>query len=151
MEVNKLDREELQYELKIRGFEGIQDVDQMKILLRGLLKSGDNYFEHYVVLNAKTEIDTCVIKIRELQEFVDRISGSKMDDSYRTADTKLCHLLGRIDRITTDDEKLLKTRSLLLKTILHLMTKMESKVNTFSDPLKAACTNIIPGSLLRFI
>lgn len=145
MEVNKLDIDELLYELKIRGFDGIQDISEMRTLLRGLLKSGDSS-ENFVIVDAKQEINTCVTKIRELKEIVDCVSGSKMDDSFRIADTKLYHLLGRIDRITTNDEKLLKSRSVLLKTILHLMQEMESKTHSFPNALKATSDTVMPGS-----
>lgn len=147
MEVNKLDSEELEYELKIRGYSAISDEEVMRKLLRGLLKTGENNLENYIIQNPEKEIAICATKLRELKTHVDRISGNKMSDSYRKADTKLCHLLGRIDRITTNDEKLQKSRSLFLKTILYLMKEMEAKVQTSVEPRRMIGDeyNITPG------
>lgn len=149
MEVFRLDDEELEYELKIRGYSVIDDRNVMRNLLRGLIKTGENNLENYVIQNPENEISICTSKLRELKNFIDKINDNKYSDNYRTADTKLSHLLGRIDRITTTDPKLLKSRSILLKTILYLMREMETRtsVGAKSNALSIPQYNITPGTV----
>lgn len=148
MEVTKLDTEELDYELRIRGYSSVPNEEVMRNLLRGLLKTGENNLENYVVQNPEKEIAVCTSKLRELKGYIDNINGNKLSESYRKADTKLSHLLGRIDRITTTDERLQKSRSVLLKTILYLMREMENNVQTSVEPRKMIGDqyNITPGT-----
>ncbi len=149
MEVNRLDEEELDYELRIRGYSGIGTDDVKRTLLRGLFKMGENDLETFVLLDAEEEIEVCSKKIRELLNVIREVEGDRRSESYRIADTKLSHLLGRIDRITTKDPKLLKTRSVLLKTILHLMQDMEEKVRSFGSTNRenGDSYNITPGKM----
>jgi len=127
MEVNRLDVDELEYELAVRGYTPIPDVVVMRNLLKGLIKTGENNLETFVIQDPEKEIAVCTNKLRELKGSIDSISGDKFGDDYRTASTKLNHLLGRIDRITSTDDKIAKSRSLLLKTVLYLMTEMDAR------------------------
>lgn len=128
MEVNKLDEDELHYECQIRGICGIRDNDEMKSVLRGVLKVDAGHEIFNFNLDSSEEIKECIKKIQELRSCIDSIDGDRFGETYRKADTKLSHLLGRIDRISTSDDNLRKKRSTLLKTILYLMREMESKV-----------------------
>lgn len=149
MEVNRLSVDELEYELAVRGYTPIPDVNVMRNLLRGLIKTGENNLESFVIQDPEKEIAVCTTKLRELKNSVDSISGDRLGDEYRNASTKLNHLLGRIDRITSTDDKVAKSRSLLLKTVLYLMTEMDTRTQTvpMTHNMIAGNSNITPGTV----
>lgn len=149
MEVNRLSEDELKYELTIRGYPLVADINIMRDLLRSSLRTNENHLETYVLLDAKDEIFICTAKLRELKETIDNMDGDQSSESFKTVDTKLNHLLARIERITTEDPSLKKQRSILLKTILHLMQESSSKTqNTIVNPTKISIEqyNITPGT-----
>lgn len=149
MDVNRLSDDELKYELTIRGYPLVKDVNIMRDLLRGSLRTTENHLENFVLLDAKEEIFICTAKLRELKVNIDNLNGDHRSESFKTADTKLNHLLARIERITTQDPVLLKQRSILLKTILHLMQEASSKTqtNNNSNSINVEQYNITPGTV----
>ena len=148
MEVNRLDRAELEYELQVRGYTPIPDVGVMRNLLKGLIKTGENNLERFVIQDPEKEIAVCTTKLRELKASIDTIKGDKFGDDYRTASTKLNHLLGRIDRITSTDDKIARSRSLLFKTVLYLMKEMDSRAQNgpTTQDVVAGNYKVTPGT-----
>lgn len=148
MEVNRLDTDELEYELAVRGYTPIPDVNVMRNLLKGLIKTGENNLETFVIQDPEKEVAVCTKKLCELKRSVDSINGDRCGDDYRTASTKLNHLLGRIDRITSTDDRIARSRSLLLKTVLYLMTQMDTRTQTgpATHNIVANDYNITPGT-----
>lgn len=131
MDVNKLEEEELSYELRSRGIATVDNVDEMRRVLRGLLKievEGKSLMstDSNVSLDVKTEVKTCVKKLQVINTMIDNIKGDRYSEQYRTVDAKLCHLMNRVDKLSVIDPQDKKDRSNLLKGILFLMRKLES-------------------------
>lgn len=148
MEVNRLDKAELEYELLVRGYTPIPDVVVMRNLLKGLIKTGENNLETFVIQDPEREIAVCTNKLREVKAAIDSIRGDKFGDDYRTVSTKMNHLLGRIDRITSTDDKIARSRSLLFKTVLYLMQQMDSKTQNAPTTQDVVAGNykVTPGT-----
>jgi len=130
MNVAKLDEDELSYELQSRGIAAMNDVDEMRNVLRGLLKievEGKSLMaaNNSVTVDVKSEVKLCVRKLQVINKMIDNIHGDRYSEQYRVADSKLCHLMNRVDKLSAVDQQDQKDRSNLLKGILFLMRKME--------------------------
>lgn len=131
MDVSKLDEEELSYELKVRGIAAMSNVNEMRKVLRGLLKievEGKSLMatSSGISVDVNSEVKTCVKKLQVLNAMIDNIQGDRYSEQYRAVDTKLCHLMNRVDTLPAVEQQDQKDRSNLLKGILFLMRKMES-------------------------
>lgn len=130
MDVAKLDEDELTYELRARGIAAMDGADEMRSVLRGLLKmevEGKSLLagEHGGSVDVKSEVKTCVKKLQVINSMVDGIQGDRYSETYRAADAKLCHLMNRVDKLPAIEPQDKRDRSNLLKGILFLMRKME--------------------------
>lgn len=130
MDVAKLDEDELSYELRARGIAAMNNVDEMRSVLRGLLKievEGKSLLatNNSVSVDVKSEVKTCVKKLQVINKMIDDIQGDRYSDKYRVVDAKLCHLMNRVDKLPAISQQDQKDRSNLLKGILFLMRKME--------------------------
>lgn len=130
MDVAKLDEDELSYELRARGIAAMNDVNEMRSVLRGLLKievEGKSLLatNSSVSVDVKSEVKTCVKKLQVINKMIDDIQGDRYSDKYRVVDAKLCHLMNRVDKLPAVSQQDQKDRSNLLKGILFLMRKME--------------------------
>lgn len=135
MDVNKLDEDELTYELKTRGIEATNDVNEMRSVLRGLLKievEGNSLMatNSSPSVDVKSEVRTCVKKLQVINTMIENIQGDRYSEQYRTVDAKLCHLMNRVDKLPAIDQQDQKERSNLLKGILFLMRKMEAMASS---------------------
>jgi len=131
MDVTKLDEEELSYELRARGIAAMNDVNEMRSVLRGLLRievegnSLMNVDSKVSGIDIKSEIKTCIKKLQVINAMIDNIHGDRYSEQYRSADAKLCHLMNRVDKLPVVEKRDQNDRSNLLKGILFLMRKME--------------------------
>jgi hypothetical protein len=131
MDVTKLDEDELSYELRVRGIAAMSDVNEMRSVLRGLLRievegnSLMNTDSIVPVIDVKSEVKICVKKLQVINSIIDNIQGDRYSEQYRLADAKLCHLMNRVDKLPAVDKRDQNDRSNLLKGILFLMRKME--------------------------
>lgn len=136
MDVAKLDEDELTYELRARGIAAMDGADEMRSVLRGLLRME---VEGRTVLladggcasaDAKSEVKTCVKKLQVIDGMIDGIRGDRYGEAYRAADAKLCHLMNRVDRLPAVEPQDKRDRSSLLKGVLFLMRKMEEMASS---------------------
>lgn len=138
MDVTKLDEEELSYELRVRGIAAMSDVNEMRSVLRSLLRievegnSLMNADSKLPGVNVKSEIKTCVKKLQVINAMIDNIQGDRYSEQYRSADAKLCHLMNRVDKLSAVEKRDQNDRSNLLKGILFLMRKMEGMASNTS-------------------
>ncbi|XP_060869267.1 TBC1 domain family member 15-like isoform X2 [Metopolophium dirhodum] len=138
MDVTKLDEEELSYELRARGIAAMNDVNEMRSVLRGLLRievEGNSLMSadsKVPGVNVKSEVKTCVKKLQVINEMIDNIQGDRYSEQYRLADAKLCHLMNRVDKLPAVEKRDQNDRSNLLKGILFLMRKMEGMASNTS-------------------
>lgn len=131
MDFAKLDEEELAYELRTRGIAPMTDANEMRRVLRGLMKievegksllATDN---GVLSVDVNSEVKTCVKKLQVINTMIDSIDGDRYGERYRIVDAKLCHLMNRVDKLPAVEQQDQKDRSNLLKGILFLMRKME--------------------------
>lgn len=133
MNVNALKKDELQYELAIRGIDTKdQTVEQMRTCLRPLFRieklDASLHYPDYT-LNPAEEIEIVSAKLPELTDLVQQFPGDKKDSAYERIQSRLMHLLSRIDRIPTEGEAITagmkEERSTLVQRTLKLMDDLE--------------------------
>jgi len=153
MDVNKLEEDELSYELKARGIAAMNDVNEMRSVLRGLLKieiEGNSLMANNssIPVDIKSEVKTCVKKLQVINTMIDNIQGDRYSEQYRAADAKLCHLMNRVDKLPAIDQQDQKDRSNLLKGILFLMRKMETMASSTTVVETSTNQNVNSGKVI---
>lgn len=151
MVINYLKKDELQYELKLRGV-AISDeetVAELRSYLRPLLR-----FEkvdktlHYPKydFDPTEELKIIHTKLNEIEALINEFSGTKASAEFSRINTRLVHLLRRNDRIPTSSEsspEILRDRSQLMMQILNLMEALEiGTVSKDSDDVGALFTSM---------
>lgn len=138
MDVTKLDEEELTYELNSRGIAAMDNVNEMRNVLRGLLKievEGKSLMaidRSISTIDVKSEVKMCIKKLQIINTMIDNLPGDRYSEQFRVVDAKLSHLMSRVDKLPVVDQQDKKERSNLLKGILFLMRKMEEMVSNTS-------------------
>lgn len=129
IEPDRLIKEELEYEIALRGLKPEGSVSELIKMLRGLLKleSEGQSFKEFYNFDAKVELDICSAKVDEIEVYLKEPFSGSMQRKIRT---KLSHLLGRVERIkpSEQDKTLCELRSKLLTASLRLMSSYESKL-----------------------
>lgn len=108
MDINRLLRDELSYELNIRNLPIDNTVADMRVLLRNAIrceKSG--YPPEYpsVRLDADREIEICSKKIDELTQDIENFNFENKLNEHKRIHSRLLHLNNRINRITAGSDK----------------------------------------------
>lgn len=129
LDIDRLAKDELVYELGWRGF-GSDTVERMRKTLRGVLrheKAGGSltYPEYKVPFDRETE--EIQKKITEINKLVSGFSNKVSVSEYKKIETKIAHILGRIDRLSSTEEESSKFRTNCLTTVLSLETDLIEK------------------------
>lgn len=133
MDVNRLLSDELQYELLYRGVTTVSGAEEMRKALRRLLKLEiDKQCPKVSISPSKipdpaSELAVVERKLAELDILIDDFTDLKNSNSYRKIYTRLLHVLGRVQRISTDDEEQNCLKSSLLTEVLDAIGKLEAK------------------------
>lgn len=128
MEPNRLLQDELVYELAVRGISAVGNCDSMRKTLRELLrleKLGKTFVSCLKPTPLNEEIVTCQNKLKEIVSLLGKFDGA--DNAYRKIETKLCHVIGRVDRMRPEDDEGIKARSELMSEVLSLSSDLEDK------------------------
>lgn len=134
MDVNRLDKDELGYELAIRGVGDVSTVVEMRKSLRGYLrleKSGIT--TKYPPYPYRFEDDSKAIESsiaffeRELLEF----SGDEKSPSFLKTSTRLVHLFKRAERSQALSEEEQVLRSGYLAKIIELQAELGSRARKY--------------------
>ncbi|KAF5280214.1 hypothetical protein FQA39_LY05348 [Lamprigera yunnana] len=120
LEVEKLSKEEIIYELKTRG------VDEVALRNRRRLRF------HLFLLHFKDEVKILEEKFVEVSSAVDTFSDTKYSSLYKKLSTKLTHLLGRVNRCLCATPEKEKQRTKLFGKFLTLQSNLQTK----SEPIK---------------
>lgn len=144
MHLDYLNKEELEYELEIRGVtntENTTNKDMIRIL-RGLLM---NETENTKILlecsrPVNEELTECSKKLEAVKALLVPITSLAQQ---RRLETKLVHIINRLERITTNDEEMLLHKSQLLASSANAMVDfkelveadIKSKKNIPLDPI----------------
>lgn len=151
MNVNRLSKLELEYELTVRGI-GIGTVEQMRSSLSVALRmerEGDGVLKPPHPYSFDEDVAAVQDKIAELSASVASFGGDSRSTEYLKLETKFSHLLGRVERIVADekDVKTKDTRSELMGQVFALLGNFEEKVKSFRR--KRSCSTPIGLEILE--
>lgn len=128
MQVKRLLQDELCYELSIRGI-ATGTVDEMRHSLAMALrleKSGSSIRYPNYPFTVQEDIEAVEKKLTDLAPLVNEFSGEPASSAYSKFQTRLSHVLNRIDHIEADGPEA-KKRSELLARTLSLLDSLERK------------------------
>lgn len=140
LNINRLSTDELTYELAIRGVgSGTCDVMRKQLAsLRKLEKSGDSFtyppypFTHEEDREAVTnKLDTEVVPMME------GIEGDPNSGAVLKMQSKLAHLLGRVDRMPAESKDEKTVRAGFLGKILTRFADLDEKIATWQQGQRA--------------
>lgn len=132
MHVNRLSQDELTYELKIRGI-ATGTVDQMRHYLAMALrleKAGDSVKMPTYPYTMDEDVTAVRDKLAELEPAVAAFNNSSTSGAFLKLQSKLSHVLNRIDHIGEDSAD----RPELLAKTLSLLDMLHSKSADFEKP-----------------
>lgn len=135
MDLQRLNKEELQYELNVRGVKDLagETVISLRNKLRQLMR-GDSFgevaFDDSFVPDLAAELSVCLAKITELDNYVMARTGiAQHSNEARYIDTKLRHLFARLERLYDDDDA-------AGKRVRELVDKLNSIESVFDEKLR---------------
>lgn len=130
-DVNRLDKEELTYELKWRGI-ALGTVAEMRsrlALARQMERTGESL--HYPPYPFTFQEDVAAItqKLDNLVVAVDALTDSSKSSSYLRLQTKLTHVLGHLDNVVCSSAEEFEVRGVLVAQALTLIDQLNTKAN----------------------
>uniref|UniRef100_A0A1Y1NE45 CCHC-type domain-containing protein n=1 Tax=Photinus pyralis TaxID=7054 RepID=A0A1Y1NE45_PHOPY len=136
LDVDRLSKDELEYELHVRDISQTGNVDQLRKCLRSvlLLEKSGKVVSQVVDLDSKLELGTCDTKITQIRE---AIQGSEVSlNQAKKIETKLAHIFARLDRILVEDETLAGKRSELMRKLMEAVSDYSNKysLETLTNP-----------------
>lgn len=135
MDLSRLNRDELEYELLVRGYTevGGETVLSMRRLLKDLVR--EESFGQVITTgdfqpDVTNEIDVCNKKIVELESYItSRSFTSANSNDSRWVDTKLKHLYSRLGRLAPPDDRLRASIANLRDQLSQLEVILDEKLN----------------------
>lgn len=123
----RLRKDELQYELRIRGISADGDANELRNRFSQCL-SGDTQIVSEMVnsLNATSELDICEEKVLDLESLVEAYEGNGKDNEFRRISTRLQHVKSRVERLfisASAEEELGSRQKSLLEKVEQLILK----------------------------
>lgn len=133
MEVNRLSRDELVYELKIRGVDEADTVDSMRRSLRYLmrLEKSTSYVRPKYPFSFAEDTAALEALLTATKALVDTFVGSKSAPEYKKIITRVAHAFGRIGHCKAANDAERATRSSLLVRLIALESEAKSKAKHF--------------------
>ena len=150
MEVNRLDRDELAYELIIRGIDASDETtvaDMRKSLrhLNKLEKSGTPLAYPKYPLKFDKDSTEVAKKISEVETLLKDFNDSSESTVFMKISTKLWHAYGRAQRSTPEGDDNIKKKSQMVVKILSLYSSLRHRARKYKrlstmihDPLEMA-------------
>lgn len=132
---DKLNKEELEYEIKIRGVAPTGTVKDLEKSLKQLIKlqkEGHSFKLTYDFV-AKDELLLCKTKLSDIKQ---SLSEEFSYTLARKLEARLAHILARIENITSQDKNEIEERSKLLSSALECLREFESKQQSLSSKPK---------------
>lgn len=133
--VDRLVKDELEYELKVRGITDTGNVESMRKHFRSILalEKTSSPLQGKFNFDSESEIEECDKKLIELRDCIGTFTGSS--NQGKKIETKFAHLLGRIGRIQETSEGITASRSKLLLTLSELVPEYTNKSKMFDETL----------------
>lgn len=132
MDVDRLSKDELEYEMKVRGVAPTGVVDKLRKSLRGLiiLENSGKVVSGAESFDVDEELTTCTDKLVEVKGLVDNVSGRSSNSQVKKIEAKFAHLFSRIDRITPVDTTQKSKKAEVLAVLLELVSDYNSKLSS---------------------
>lgn len=151
MEINRLSKDELTYELRIRGIKEESTVDVMRQVLRMALKlEKQSSFvapsHPFSFAEDKTAIEE---KIVELSALIETFAKPKTSTTFKRISSKLSHLYSRVSRCVPKTEEETAERSVLLGSVLSLCARLSAKAKSaakMSSTQIEVSSQLVPSS-----
>ncbi|KAJ8968241.1 hypothetical protein NQ314_002388 [Rhamnusium bicolor] len=133
--INKLDKDELSYELTVRGI-STGNVEEMRSRLSmafKMEKSGDSLKYPNYPFTFDEDYDAVKEKLDVLERLILDFDMSPKSGEALKVQTKLAYTLGRLDNMVIEDGENLKKKSDLLARTLSLMDKFNGKLEAHDE------------------
>lgn len=149
MEPNRLSRDELEYELSVRGIPNtrILNIPIMRQELTKRLKKetlGDIEDQSNVHRGPAEEIAICTDKLKTLAKMLSEVTENTFSLEYRKITSKLLHISGRLARIDSDDVEI---KGSIKQLELQMAIFEESLIEMFdANELKKEASSTPPTS-----
>lgn len=126
IDVDRLLKDELEYELKVRGVDASGTVDELRKEFRGLLalERDGSFVQGTLVLDAEAELKTCEEKLNDVEALIESYQGT--GSQMRKITTKIAHLVSRLNRVKSP-EGVVDKRATLLKRVAFLTAEFNGK------------------------
>lgn len=136
VEVNRLEKDELTYELAIRGYTSTEatKVEDMRRMLRNFLKlerSGSKLTYPQYPYTFKEDVDYVKTKIKVIKDLVKDFADTDTSSQYLKIISKLFHTFKRAERCPSDSDDEHAQRSQLLVELIGLESVLKSRVRRF--------------------
>lgn len=152
LEINRLDKDELIYELMFRGLSEKKTVYEMRTTLRHLLKLEKAGSLDYPTYPFTFVQDQAYLerKSTDLKTLIGEFSDVENSGAFLKIKSKLIHCFRRAERAvpTGDDEK--KIRSQLLLGFISLDSELRSKARKFKRACQTATSPLEISEMLIF-
>ncbi|KAK4883241.1 hypothetical protein RN001_006560 [Aquatica leii] len=147
MDPHRLLRDELEYELLVRGVANTsaETVNSMRKKFRDYLSKerfGELVMNESFSCECAGEIEICLKKINDLASFIDNFKGGRESNEAKLIETKLSHLYGRLTRLKVIDQKGSKDS---LKAVSNLVEKLKQLEELVDKKNNSVVSNV--GSL----
>lgn len=140
IDVDRLVKEELDYELKVRGGEIPGTVEGMRKELRVLLKAEKD--RSFVLpkypFTHEQDIEALRVLIENLRTAINNVEGDGTSGEVKKIWTRLAHACGRLDRCPAENDEERKTRSGILLNLGRLEADLTAKLNEKNQPQETA-------------
>ncbi|KAJ8965767.1 hypothetical protein NQ317_010168 [Molorchus minor] len=149
--INKLNKEELTYELTVRGI-GTGTVEDMRKRLSQafqLEKGGDSFKHPRYPFAFEEDVEAVSKKLEDIKPVVRDFRQSRKSPEAVKIRTKFAHILGRIDNMAAEEEEELEKKSSLLATLLSLMDEFETRLDDFdkTSPHESLLASVLARNL----
>lgn len=145
MKVNRLAQDELTYELTIRGI-GIGTCEQMRSALSRAIqmeKEGTRLQRPPYPYSFDQDVIAIADKLRDITAGIETFNGGKSSGDYAKWETKLNHILGRIEliKVPDGDEDKQKTKPEYLAKVFELLAELDHRADQYESQ------NITPAEI----
>lgn len=130
MEIGRLVKEEICYEMKIRGLPDTKTVEEMRTQLRGFVRLEKSGMEvKYPAYPYKFEEDEKYLqeKVAEIRQLVEEFKDMDTSSDFRKITTKLVHAFNRANRAVAIKDDQIGKKSGMLVELVNLRSELCSK------------------------
>lgn len=153
VEINRLTKDELEYELKVHGVTETTDVQTMRSTLRQVLKlskSSSSYVLPKYPFTFKDDTDAIKIKLQEINTSLSTFAGSRESPDFKKLNTRLAFVFSRINRSQASTAEEAQAKSALLVKVIEASAALTAKVklaNRTSTLLEPSTMDLTTGSV----